>query len=67
MMAEKKYLVIDFDSTFTKVEALDVLCEISLQGNEKKDECLAEIKRITDLGMEGKLSLQESLNERIKI
>lgn len=66
-MAEKKYLVIDFDSTFTKVEALDVLCEISLQGNEKKDECLAEIKRITDLGMEGKLSLQESLNERIKI
>ena len=66
-MENKKHLIIDFDSTFTKVEALDVLCEISLQGNEKKDECLAEIVRITNLGMEGKLSLQESLTERINI
>jgi D-3-phosphoglycerate dehydrogenase len=66
-MENKKHLIIDFDSTFTKVEALDVLCEISLQGNEKKDDCLAEIVRITNLGMEGKISLQDSLNERIKI
>ena len=33
---ENKYFVIDFDSTFTKVEALDELCEISLKDNPEK-------------------------------
>jgi len=63
----KKYLIIDFDSTFTKVEALDVLCEISLNGREEKEQCLAEIKKVTDLGMEGKISLHESLTRRIQL
>ena len=31
-----KYFVIDFDSTFTKVEALDVLGEIALEGKADK-------------------------------
>lgn len=66
-MQNSKYFIIDFDSTFTKVEALDVLCEISLDGRVNKEEALAEIKRVTDLGMEGKLSLNESLEKRIQL
>lgn len=61
------YFIIDFDSTFTKVEALDILCEISLAGKETKDEALAKIKEITDRGMAGELSFRESLEERIKL
>ena len=66
-MKDKKYFVIDFDSTFTKVEALDVLGEISLKANNEKDTILEEIKAITDRCMEGKLSFRQSLNERIKL
>ena len=66
-MKNKKYFVIDFDSTFTKVEALDVLGEISLKTNDQKDTILEEIKAITDRCMEGELSFRQSLNERIKL
>ena len=37
-MKLNKYFVIDFDSTFTKVEAFDVLADISLNGHPDKDE-----------------------------
>lgn len=67
LMENQKHFVIDFDSTFTRVEALDVLGEISLRGKEGEKEALQKIKEITDLGMEGKLSFRESLEERIKI
>ncbi|MFQ3576640.1 MAG: phosphoglycerate dehydrogenase [Cytophagales bacterium] len=66
MENQKKYFVFDFDSTFTKVEALDVLCEISVP-SDRRAEVLAEIKRITDLGMEGKISLIESLTSRVSL
>ncbi len=66
-MEKQKHFVIDFDSTFTRVEALDVLCEISLRGKDNAAEGLQQIKDITDLGMEGKLSFRESLEQRLKI
>jgi len=66
-MRDKKYFVLDFDSTFTKVEALDLLGEISLQGRKDKEEILQEIKSITDRGMEGELSFRESLEERLEL
>ena len=62
-----KHFVIDFDSTFTRVEALDVLGEISLSDPEEKEHALKRIKEITDLGMEGKISFRESLEERINL
>ena len=61
------HFVIDFDSTFTKVEALDILGEISLSNHPEKKERLQKIKDVTDLGMAGELSLRESLDARIKI
>lgn len=64
---DQTFFVIDFDSTFTKVEALDVLGEISLTGRPDRDAVLAHIKAITDLGMSGQLSLAESINQRLDL
>lgn len=66
-MQQDTYFVIDFDSTFSKVEGLDILGEISLQEKEERNSALLEIQRITDLGMEGKLSFRESLEKRLAI
>lgn len=66
-MANTKQFVIDFDSTFTQVEALDILGEISLQNRPDKDQRLQQIKDITDRGMDGGLSFRESLEQRINL
>jgi D-3-phosphoglycerate dehydrogenase len=62
-----KNLIIDFDSTFVTVEGLEELAKIALRKNKNKDKIVAEIARITDLGMEGKISFTESLRRRIKL
>ena len=66
-MKTQETFIFDFDSTFIKVEALDVLCEIIYENNSTGQQVLTEIQRLTDLGMEGKLSLKESLSKRIEI
>jgi D-3-phosphoglycerate dehydrogenase / 2-oxoglutarate reductase len=66
-MANPTFFVIDFDSTFTKVEALDELAKISLQGHPEKEARVQKIKEITDLGMDGSLSVRESLQQRIEL
>lgn len=62
----RKY-VFDFDSTLTRVEALDVLAEMTLNGKSNKDAVLAEIQEITNLGIDGDISFTESLERRIKL
>jgi D-3-phosphoglycerate dehydrogenase len=62
-----KYFIIDFDSTFTKVEALDVLGEISLADSENKEEVLEKIKNITNQGMAGGISFKQSLEQRLDL
>lgn len=62
----RKY-VFDFDSTLTRVEALDVLAEMTLQGKSNKDEVIQEIQDITNLGIDGDISFTESLERRIKL
>lgn len=62
-----KYFIIDFDSTFTKVEALDELGEISLKDHPDKDKILKQIEDLTNLGMEGKGSFSENLRKRIDL
>ncbi|MEM8939079.1 MAG: phosphoglycerate dehydrogenase [Bacteroidota bacterium] len=66
-MNRTKYFIIDFDSTFTRVEALDILAEISLKNSENRDKAIQEIKKITDQGMEGSMSFKESLQKRLNI
>jgi D-3-phosphoglycerate dehydrogenase len=62
-----KFIVIDFDSTFTKVEGLDELANISLSECEDKTERIKKIEELTHLGMEGKLNFSESLKQRINL
>jgi len=66
-MPSNKKFIIDFDSTFTQVEALDVLGEITLKDDPKKEDKLQAIKDITDMGMDGSLNFRESLERRLDI
>lgn len=65
--ATTKIFVIDFDSTFTQVEALDVLCEITLGGSDLKEKNLKQIADITNQAMGGELSFRESLERRLQL
>ncbi|MCM4171468.1 phosphoglycerate dehydrogenase [Arenibacter sp. TNZ] len=67
MVAAGRKYVFDFDSTLTRVEALDVLAEITLNGRSDKDEIIREIQKITNLGIDGDISFTESLEKRIKL
>lgn len=66
-MAKKKSFAIDFDSTFTQVEALDVLGEISLVNHPEKKEKLKKLEELTNRGMDGQLSLRESISQRLEL
>ncbi|WP_370408917.1 phosphoglycerate dehydrogenase [Tenacibaculum dicentrarchi] len=66
-MTPKRSFVFDFDSTLTKVEALDVLAEISLLGNPKKEAIINQIITITNQGIDGEISFTESLKKRIDL
>lgn len=63
----KNYYIIDFDSTFTQVEALDELARISLQDHPDREAIYKKIEDLTNLAMEGKLSFRESLSARVKL
>ncbi len=67
MVKERRKYVFDFDSTLTRVEALDVLAEMTLQGKSNKEEIIEEIQKITNLGIDGDISFTESLERRIKL
>ncbi|HRX00968.1 MAG TPA: hypothetical protein P5280_15845, partial [Cyclobacteriaceae bacterium] len=60
-MKSNKYFVIDFDSTFTKVEAFDALADISLKDHPERMTIKKKIEDLTNQGMEGALSVRESL------
>ena len=66
-MPKIKKFIIDFDSTFTRVEALDILGELSLANEPLQKEKLQAIKDITDKGMDGSLTFRESLEQRLDI
>ncbi|AOM77704.1 HAD-IB family phosphatase [Pedobacter steynii] len=66
-MNQKNIYIIDFDSTFTQVEALDELARISLKKHPEKEAIFKKIEDYTNLAMEGKLSFGESLAQRVKL
>ena len=67
MVEEGRKYVFDFDSTLTRVEALDVLAEMTLKDNTNKEQIIDEIQKITNLGIDGDISFTESLERRIKL
>ena len=66
-MKKQNYYIIDFDSTFTQVEALDELARISLSKHPDKEAIFQKIEDYTNLAMEGKLSFSESLAKRVQL
>jgi D-3-phosphoglycerate dehydrogenase len=66
-MKLNKYFVIDFDSTFTKVEAFDVLADISLKDHPDREKRTQQIHQITNQGMDGSISFRESLEQRLTL
>lgn len=62
-----KKLIIDFDSTLVKIETLDELAKMVLSGRADGDEITTEIKKITELGMNGEISFPDSLQRRIAL
>lgn len=52
-------IVLDFDGSFTKIEAMDKLAEIC------RPEALQQVEQITSLGMDGKIDFTESLRQRL--
>src|SRR3989344_5072186 len=67
MKKSQTYYIIDFDSTFTTVEALDELAKIALDDHPQKEKITQKIKEITRLGMEGKIGFEESLTKRLAL
>lgn len=63
----KNYYIIDFDSTFTQVEALDELVRISLKRHPQREAIYKQIEDLTNAAMEGKLSFSESLAGRVQL
>jgi D-3-phosphoglycerate dehydrogenase len=62
-----KYFVIDFDSTFTRVEAMDELVRISLRDKAEAEKVAQEISRLTEEAMNGSLSFSVSLRARVAL
>ena len=58
------HFIIDYDSTFIKIESLDELSKISNGDDETINNKISEI---TNLGMEGKISFSDSLRKRIEL
>ncbi|AMO21033.1 phosphoglycerate dehydrogenase [Flavobacterium columnare] len=66
-MAQRKIFIFDFDSTFIQVEALDELCTIIHRETPIAETVLKTIQEITNQGMEGRITLKESLSKRIHL
>lgn len=66
-MKTDRYFIIDFDSTFVKVEALDDLAEISLKAHPLKNDLCAQIRGLTDAAMNGEITFPVSLSKRIAL
>lgn len=62
-----KSIIFDFDSTIVSVESLDILVNISSKDQLDKEEIVQKIKDITNLGMNGTITFNESLLQRIAI
>lgn len=60
-------LVFDFDSTIVSIESLEVLGAYALRENPEKEVLVAEMQRITNLGMDGTIPYEESLSKRMSM
>jgi len=66
-MNNKINLIIDFDSTFIKVETIEILADFSLSNKNNKIQILKQIKDITNEAMRGDIPFSEALDKRIQL
>lgn len=59
--------IFDFDSTLIQLEALDELAAIALKGRKGSEDLLREIVAVTNQGMVGSISIEDSLIHRIHL
>lgn len=59
--------IIDFDSTFIRLETLDELFKITLKNNPEKKELISKFEKITRESMDGNLSFSVSLSRRVEL
>ena len=67
MQKQNTWFIIDFDSTFTQVEAMEELAAISLKNDPDKEDIIEKIKQLTDMAMDGKMPFNKSLKARIAL
>ncbi len=60
-------LILDFDSTIVSVEALDELARMVLGQSSARDDTIDRIERLTRAGMDGSISIEESLAQRMAL
>lgn len=65
--ARGPYLILDFDSTIIRGESLDELAVIALRDHRDADKIMQCIRDTTTLGMEGTITISESLKKRIEL
>ena len=63
----KPVLIIDFDSTFIKLETIEVLADFSLSNKKNKVQILNKIKHITNKAMIGDIPFSQALEQRIQL
>lgn len=63
----ERTLLFDFDSTWTRVEALDLLAEQLADEGRLSRAAAIEIAQVTELGMSGAIGFGESLRRRMAV
>ncbi|MBB5746419.1 phosphoglycerate dehydrogenase [Brevundimonas variabilis] len=66
-MADTPTLVFDFDSTLVRVETLEVLADIALDGRADATDIRGEIGRLTDQAMAGEIAFGDALRRRLAL
>jgi D-3-phosphoglycerate dehydrogenase len=64
MQKQNTWFIIDFDSTFTQVEAMEELASISLKNDPDKEVIIEKIKQLTYMAMDGKIPFNKPLKAR---
>ncbi len=66
-MADPATYVFDFDSTLVRIETLEALADLALDGRPDASAIRAEIARLTDAAMAGEIDFGEALRRRLAL
>jgi D-3-phosphoglycerate dehydrogenase len=66
-MTDAPTFVFDFDSTLVRIETLEALADIALEGRPEAESTRAEIARLTDAAMNGQIGFGEALRRRLSL